>query len=163
MAGFLDWLYHDNAPLPAGDRPWEWCQRGVGSAYHWPSWEFHQRGLLPKTHALAKSAAIWLIDDLGLSPEQVWESASAHTCAFKWKDLPRLREVGPPPRPIASASPKLRLAELEAWAQDHRLPVKESPEAAMDGLELLDLLLCVPSGIDGPHGLERWFPSIAPP
>ena len=162
MASFVNWLYGDR-PKREGDRPWEWCQPDVGNQYTWPDYGFHRRGLLPLVHALAIASATWLIDDLGLQPEQVQASASLHLAAFRWRELSRLREVELPPHPIISNSPTLPIARLTTWARAHNLPVDAERVKAGDRLELLELLLCVASGCGGPHGRERWFPALSVP
>lgn len=159
MTSFVDWLY-SSAPRGESERPWEWCQPKVGSLYHWPCWRFHMMGLLPTVHALAVASACWLIDDLGMTPQQVQDSASKHVCAFKWRDLPRLAQVQRPNRPITSDSPKLRIAEMTTAAEARGIPVDDERSRQGDGLELLELLMSVASGCGGPHGREMIFPSL---
>jgi hypothetical protein len=160
MVAFVEWLYDDNAPRTESYQPWAWCQPDVGSMYQWPDWRFHRQGLLPLAHALAIASAIWLVDDLGMKPEQVRSAASAHFCAFRWNDLSRLAQVQLPDRPITSTSPQLRIAEMTTWAKAHDLPVDEDRSRQGAGLELLELLMCVASGCGGPHGCELIFPSL---
>ncbi len=159
MAVFVDWLYSD-APKNESSEPWGWCQPDVGNPYTWPGWEFHLRGLLPLIHSLAIAANCWLVDDLGMKPQQVKDAASAHYCAFKWRDLSRLREVEFPKRPIIGTSPKLRLADMAIAARRRNIPVGEQGVKAGDGVELLKLLMSVSSGCGGPHGRGLLFPFL---
>lgn len=156
---FCQWL-HSNAPKSESEEPWRWCQPDVGDLYSWPDYRFHQMGLLPLAHALAIASACWLIDDLGLEPRQVQESALEHRCAFKWRDLANLGKVHLPDRPITGTSPKLRIAEMTIWAQARNIPVDERRSQQGDGLELLELLMCVPSGCGGSHGRGLIFPEL---
>lgn len=160
MAGFLQWLYSDAPRCWESEIPWLWCGPDVGSQYHWPGYKFHQQGLLPVAHALVVASACWLVDDLGLKPQQVSDNASAHYCAFKWRDLSRLAQVQLPDRPITGTSPKLRIAEMTAWALAHDIPGDEERSRQGDRLELLELLMCVASGCASPHGRELWFPAL---
>jgi hypothetical protein len=154
---FQHWLYSD-APRCDSDRPENWCQPDIES-YTWPGYRHWRSGRLPVLHAFSVAACTWLIDDLQLAPAQVRESATNHFCGFRW-DLSMLAQVHPPGRAITGTSPTLHVAEMATWAKKHKIPVNKTQVKAADGIEILELLTSIPSGCEGRHNYEQYFPSI---
>lgn len=149
MALFLEWFYSDAPRQYEGIRPWTWASRDTGSPYYWPL-----------MHSLAIAASTWLIDDLGMKPRLVQDAALFHHCAFKWRTLHQLTEAALPPRPITGSSPVLPLRKMAEWCKAHGIPIDEERVENGEKLELLELLMCVPSGCGGPHDHEMIFPSL---
>jgi hypothetical protein len=141
-SAFIEWLYQSGEP--------------------WQEWTL----LRPDHHDLAAAAGIWLVDSLGLTPEQVVANRNTHHRAFSLDGLAALANVAMPEK-FVMESPGLPVPCVDKSAKDYKvagyLDWIKSLKYPDEPLALMDMLVVAGSGIGGFKHDSILYPSCKAP
>ena len=141
--GSVAWVAKERAKYPP-----DWALKNFAS---FAKWSYQGEGKLEDHTAIA--SAVWLLDTLGLTVDQLIDNAVEHGRAwqFGWEMLakvtvPNVIDLTTPTMPVDGLPvPK----EWQKWLKKDGAP-----------MEVLAMILCVKSGVSQHHG--RWlFPTVS--
>ena len=137
--GSLAWVEKQRSQYPPSD--------ALESFSSFARWACQGEGQLRNHFAIA--SGIWLVDTLGLSPQQVTANGLEHARAWRFGFNELARVVGP--QVMVTESPTIPLEGFPAgdWVD------RSTADAPVP---VLDMLLACPSGIRAAHG--RIYPSV---
>ena len=139
--GSKEWVEKQRATYPPSD--------ALESFAAFARWEYQGDGQLE--HQIAIASAVWLIDTLALSPQQVIDNGVAYCRAWTFGFNELARVVAP--ETMAYSSPDIPLPGFPVPAPWAKRVAKDGPT------EVLAVLLVAASGIRVDHG-RSLFPTV---